>query len=157
LPVGLCYEAKGVFRSGVLTVIGRPLRVSERLGAYAASERATVEALTDEIRAALDEVVLQAESRDLITRVARVAAWTAQARGSAAAPAAQNRRARELLEAYRVLQARDPALVERVVREAREYARILGRLGVRDPWALEMESVGVRRALWSLVRLAVGA
>jgi glycerol-3-phosphate O-acyltransferase/dihydroxyacetone phosphate acyltransferase len=156
VPVGLCYEAKATFRSAVLAVAGQPLRVSERLAAYAADERATVERFTDEIRAALDEVVLQAETRDLVAGVARVAAWTAADPGRAADPVAQNRRARELLDAYQALRARDPERVERVVREARHYARILGRLGVSDPWALEMEAVSLGRALGALGRLVIG-
>jgi glycerol-3-phosphate O-acyltransferase/dihydroxyacetone phosphate acyltransferase len=156
VPIGLSYEAKTVFRSGVLAVVGRPLEVGGRLAAYAADQRATVEAFTDEIRAALDRVVLQAETRDLVAGVARVAAWTAGDPGSASDPAAQNRHARALLEAYQALRARDPERVERVVREARNYARVLGRLGVRDPWALEMEAVGFGRALGALGKLVVG-
>jgi hypothetical protein len=76
LPVGLFYERKVLFRSRVLLVVGEPLPIAPLLPAYRADERAAVEALTDDIRARLDDVVLQAESRDLLTGVARVASWT---------------------------------------------------------------------------------
>ena len=63
VPVGLSYERKTTFRSSVLLVVGEPIDVAARLPAYRQDERAAVTALTDEIGARLDEVVLQAESR----------------------------------------------------------------------------------------------
>ena len=41
-------------------------------------------------------------------------------------------------EAYGRLRARDPARVEAIAADVRSYARVLRRLGVRDPWALEL-------------------
>jgi 1-acyl-sn-glycerol-3-phosphate acyltransferase len=157
VPAGLSYEDKAIFRSGVLVVAGQPLRVAERLPAYRTDERATVEALTEEIRAALDQVVLQAETRDLLDGVARVAAWTAPGPERAADPAEQHRRGRELLSAYQALQARDPERVARIVRAARDYARVLGHLGVEDPWALELPSVSLGSAARALAKLIAGA
>jgi glycerol-3-phosphate O-acyltransferase/dihydroxyacetone phosphate acyltransferase len=165
VPVGLAYEAKTIFRSRVLLVVGEPIRVADRLGppgdrqAEAKSltdddERAQADRLTDDIRAALDEVVLQAESRDLLEGVARVAAWTA---ASPPDPGEQQRRAHELLDAYHTLSARAPEQVEPIVRAARDYARVLRRLGVRDPWALELEPVRPGVALGALARLLFAA
>jgi 1-acyl-sn-glycerol-3-phosphate acyltransferase len=156
VPVGLGFEAKAVFRSRVLVVVGRPIPVAARLEEHRQDERAAVDRLTDDIRAALDEVVLQAESRDLLEGVARVAAWTA---GPEAAQdlGEQHRRARELLAAYRTLSERAPETVEPIVSAARDYARVLRHLGVRDPWALELEPVRPLRAVGAVLRLLLAA
>jgi 1-acyl-sn-glycerol-3-phosphate acyltransferase len=154
VPVGLGFEAKAIFRSRVLVVVGPPIRVAERLAAYVADERSAADRLTDDIRAALDEVVLQAESRDLLEGVARVAAWTGPAPEDLGE---QHRRARELLGAYRTLNERAPEQVEPIVRAARAYQRVLRHLGVRDPWALELEPVPPGKALGAILRLLVAA
>ncbi len=157
IPVGLEYERKARFRSGVLLLVGSPLAVTPRLPGYMSDERSAVEALTDDIRAALDEVVLQAETRDLLAGVERVASWTVGDEGNAADIAAHNRRARQMLDGYRALAKRDPARVELIAADARDYARTLRRLGVRDPWALEFEVVSPARAIRAAAGLAVTA
>jgi hypothetical protein len=134
-------------------VVGEPIRVADRLSPEG-DDRAAADRLTEDIRAALDEVVLQAESHDLLDGVARVAAWTASAPLDAGE---QHRRARELLEAYHTLSERSPEEVEPIVRAARDYARVLRRLGVRDPWALELEPVTPAAALGALARLILAA
>lgn len=154
VPVGLFYERKVLFRSRVLLVVGEPLPIAPMLPAYRADDRATVEALTDDIRARLDDVVLQAESRELLTGVARVATWTAEEEGDLAA---RHRRTRELLAAYGRVYARDPARVEAIASAARGYARTLQHLGVSDPWALEVEMVSARAAVTTLLKLIVCA
>jgi glycerol-3-phosphate O-acyltransferase/dihydroxyacetone phosphate acyltransferase len=153
VPVGLGFEAKAIFRSRVLVVVGRPIRVAERVDA--ADERGAADRLTEDIRAALDEVVLQAESRELLEGVARVAAWTGAA--PAQDPGEQHRRARELLAAYRTLSERAPETVEPIISAARSYQRVLRHLGVRDPWALELEPVHPGRALGAVLRLLLAA
>ena len=154
LPVGLFYERKALFRSRVLLVVGEPLPIAPLLPAYRSDERAAVEAFTNEIRARLDEVVLQAESRDLLTGVARVASWTTDAtRGDEDDLGTRHRRTRELLAAYGRVHARDPARVEVIAAAARGYARTLQRLGVTDPWALEVEMVSARATVTTLLKL----
>jgi glycerol-3-phosphate O-acyltransferase/dihydroxyacetone phosphate acyltransferase len=156
VPVGLFYERKARFRSRVLLVVGEPLAVAPLLARYRADERAAVDALTDDIKARLDEVVLQAETRELLTGIARVARWTAEASAREGDPddlAAQHRRTRELLAAYRRLRERDPARVEAVAAEARGYARTLRHLGVHNPWALEIELIAPGRVLAAVARL----
>src|SRR6185436_3445593 len=120
VPVGLGYEAKAIFRSRVLLVVGQPIRLAERMAEYRRDERAATDRLTADIKAALDDVVLQAESRDLLEGVARVAAWTAAGPEASQALGEQHRRARELLVAYRDLTARVPEAVETIVRSARD-------------------------------------
>jgi 1-acyl-sn-glycerol-3-phosphate acyltransferase len=157
LPVGLSYDARAIFRSGVLLVFGQPLRVDQHLSDYHRDERQAVDGLTDHIGQALADVVLQAETRDLLAGVARVAAWTADHPGEADDPAYLHRRARAMLAAYRTLRARDPERAERIVRAARDYARVLAHLGVRDPWALEAPRVRAGRALLAGAKLLLTA
>jgi 1-acyl-sn-glycerol-3-phosphate acyltransferase len=168
VPVGLFYEHKAAFRSRVLLDVGEPIETAESLPRYREDERAAVDALTDEIKERLDAVVLQAETRELLAGIARVARWTAD-RAPAPAPdgdddakseraaalAAQHRYARELLTAYERLRARDPARVEAVAAEARAYARTLRHLGVRNPWGLEIEVIGPGRVLGALAKAAL--
>lgn len=153
VPIGLGYEHKATFRSRVLLVVGEPLRAADYLDEHRRDERAAAEHMTTDIKARLDEVVLQAESRELLAGVARVATWTAPG----ADLATRNRRARELLETYQRLRQRDPARVETIVREVQAYGRVLRRLGVRDPWALELQPISPIRALASVVLLIAAA
>lgn len=154
VPVGLAYESKTTFRSSVLLVVGEPILVAARLADYRRDERAAVAALTDDIAARLDAIVLQAESRDLLAGIARVARWTGAGPDD---PAGRHRRARELASAYERLRARDPARVEAVVAEVRGYWQTLRRLGVRDPWALEMGSPRAAAVLAAIAGLVLAA
>ncbi len=157
VPVGLSYDARAIFRSGVLLVFGPPLDAARHLEAYRQDERAAVDQLTDEIGLALGEVVLQAETRDLLEGVARVAAWTAPAAADREDPARQVQRSRSLLAAYRTMRARDPERAQRIVRAARDYGRVLAHLGVREPWALETPRVSAGRALLAAGKLLATA
>ena len=160
VPVGLHYERKVTFRSTVLLVVGEPIEVAPLLPDYRGDERAAVAALTARIDARLDEVVLQAESRELVEGIARVARWTnepLQEGEDPEDPAAKHRRARELAAAYGRLRARDPVRVEAIAARARTYRRTLQRLGVSDPWSLEMappRPVAIAGALAILVAAA---
>jgi 1-acyl-sn-glycerol-3-phosphate acyltransferase len=144
VPVGLYYERKALFRSSVLLVVGEPIAVASLVGDYLRDERAAVGALTETIDARLDDVVLQAESGDLLAGIARVARWTSDRTtdrtrdDDAQDLATQHARARELAEAYARLRARDPARVDSIAGEVRGYTRVLRAMGVRDPWALEL-------------------
>jgi 1-acyl-sn-glycerol-3-phosphate acyltransferase len=160
VPVGLDYERKTHFRSRVLLVVGQAIAIGPRLPAYRQDERQTVDQLTDEIRQRLDAVVLQAETRELLTGIAAVATWTARP----AAPgendggdhlASQHRRARELLAGYQRVRARDPARVDTIAAAARDYARTLRHLGVHNPWALELETVKPSHLLGAVARIVL--
>ena len=156
VPVGLYYERKELFRSSVLLVIGEPIAVAPLLDDYRRDERQTVNTLTQTIDARLDEVVLQAESRDLLAGIARVARWTRDddAEGDLAA---QHQRARELVDAYARLRARDPERVDTIAGEVRAYTRVLRQLGVRDPWALELAPLRPGALVAALAKLIVAA
>jgi glycerol-3-phosphate O-acyltransferase / dihydroxyacetone phosphate acyltransferase len=158
VPAGLFYERKARFRSRLLLVVGEPVETAPLLPGYRADERAAVDALTDEIKRRLDDVVLQAETRELLAGVARVARWTIERRPDEAEAdelAAEHRRARELVAAYDRLRTRDPARVEAVAAEARAYARTLRRLGVRNPWGLDVELIAPGRVLGALATVVV--
>lgn len=160
VPVGLHYERKALFRSSVLLVVGEPYPVAPLLPAYRQDERATVDALTDDIKQRLDAVVLQAETRDLMAGIARVANWTAELERAdqeedPGGLGAQHRRALELCAAYQRMRERDPARVEAIAASARAYARTLRQLGVSNPWALEIEVVKPGQILAAVLRLVV--
>ncbi|HEY2571102.1 MAG TPA: lysophospholipid acyltransferase family protein [Solirubrobacteraceae bacterium] len=159
VPVGLSYEHKTTFRSSVLLVVGEPIEMGARLSAYRQDERAAVTALTDEIGARLDEVVLQAESRELLAGIARVARWTSDPKSGDDPndPASGHRRARELSAAYARMRARDPAGLEAIVAGVRGYWQTLRRLGVRDPWALELTAPRVGTLAAAVAKLVVAA
>src|SRR5215213_7839216 len=73
VPVGLWYQKKSQFRSSVLVVFGQPFGLAEFKSRYLSNEHATVDALTEQIDARLDMVVLQAENAELLTGIPLVA------------------------------------------------------------------------------------
>ncbi len=160
VPVGLYYESKSTFRSTVLLSVGEPIEVAPLMADYRGDERGTVAGLTERIDARLDDVVIQAETRQIVEGIARVARWTADREGRGGDPddpAARHRRARELGAAYARMRARDPARVDAIVAEARRYRRTLERLGVRDPWAIELVTVRPGAIAAALARLFLAA
>ncbi len=140
IPAGSCYEDKSIFRSGVHLIFGPPIDLGDYLPTFAFDQRKAIDRLTDEIRTRLDALVLQAETRELLAGIARVASWTATDPQDDS-PERRHGRTRELLSAYETLKARDPERLEQVAQEARRYARILEKLGVSDPWSLEAPRV----------------
>jgi len=150
VPVGLEYESRSTFRSRVLAVVGEPISVADYRAAYSEDPRAAVETLTETIGQRLRAIVVQASTRAVLDGVARVAVWTGD-------PSlrdeldARHRRAAQLSDAFARLEADSPERAETLVREVREYDRILRALGVEDPWGLE-----VGRVRWS-VALRVAA
>ena len=152
VPVGLFYEQKATFRSRAALTVGAAIPVRAYMERYAADERATVDALTDDVRAGLDAVVLQADTRELLEGLARVAQWTVHpaARDDLAA---SRKRAGELLVAWRGLRERNAARADALVDSGRAYLAAVGALGVRDPWALEVERVTAGSALRAALRL----
>jgi hypothetical protein len=138
VPVGLWYQKKSQFRSSVLVVFGQPFGLADFKSRYLNDEHATVDALTEQIDARLDTVVLQAENAELLTGIPLVAAWTAPHELESLED--QHTRTTALLAAYLRLHATDPARLEAIAREARRYARVLRTLGIKDPWDLELNA-----------------
>jgi len=151
IPVGTHYEDSAVFRSSVHLVVGLPIEFGEEVKELAIDQRRAIEHLTDKMRARLNELVLQAETQEILAGVARVASWTATD-AEDDSHARRHTRTRELLAAYAILKARDPARLEEVAQAARDYARALGHLGVRDPWTIEAPRVSVADTVLALGR-----
>ena len=153
VPVGLWYQKKSQFRSSALVVFGQSFGLADFKSRYLSDEHATVDALTEQIDARLDTVVLQAENAELLTGIPLVAAWTAPRELERLED--QHARTTELLAAYLRLRATDPARLEAIEREARRYARVLRTLGIKDPWDLELSAARrgriVALAGWLLV------
>lgn len=152
VPASLHYEDKATFRSSALVVLGPPISVAELRADYEKDERATVQALTERVRAQMDEVVAQAETRELLDGVARVAEWTGD---PDAGPAAKQARTVTLLHAYRAWSVKDPERTARVTQKARSYTRMLRRLGVSDPWDVEIGSISASKAVRVTLTLLV--
>lgn len=156
VPVGLEYESRSTFRSRVLAVVGEPIRVEDFRASYAADPRAAVETLTETIAQRLRAIVVQASTRAVLDGVARVAVWTGD-------PAlrddldARHRRAAQLSDALARLEAEAPERAEALVREAREYDRVLRALGVEDPWGLEVGRVRFTVAVRVVAKLVAMA
>jgi glycerol-3-phosphate O-acyltransferase / dihydroxyacetone phosphate acyltransferase len=138
VPVGLWYQNKSRFRTAVLVVVGQPFGLAEYRARYLNDDRLAVDALTEEIDARLDTVVLQAENTEVLMGVPLVAAWTAPRELESLEE--RHVRATELLAAYMRLRASDPERLEEIAREARRYARVLRTLGIDDPWDLELSA-----------------
>ncbi len=144
VPASLHYDDTATFRSSALVVLGEPIGVAELRDDYEKDERATVHALTERVRAQMDEVVAQAETREILHGVARVAEWTA---GPDAGPASRQARTLMLLRAYRAWSIKDPERTARVTQKARSYTRMLRMLGVKDPWDVEIGSISAATAV----------
>ena len=158
VPVGLSYEHKTTFRSSVLLVVGEPiddraapagLPPGRARGGHGAHRRD---------RRALDEVCAGRVS-ELLAGIARVARWTSDPKSGDDPndPASGHRRARELSAAYARMRARDPARLEAIVAGVRGYWQTLRRLGVRDPWALELTAPRVGTLAAAVAKLVVAA
>jgi glycerol-3-phosphate O-acyltransferase/dihydroxyacetone phosphate acyltransferase len=135
LPVGLLFDEKETFRSGVAASVGAPFSVVEFRQAYEQDNWAAVEALTTRLGEALAAVTLQASNDELWNGFVAVAAWT-----DAAAVRDMGRRearARELAAAYQALVVSNPEQAGVLLETARRFVRTLQTLGVDNPWALE--------------------
>lgn len=146
IPVGLSYTDRSVFRSGVVGTVGTFVSTRDFRAQYAVDQRGAVDALTEAITRSLSAVVVQASTRTVLDGVARVAEWTGRAEQSEDLEA-RHAYAKRLLDAYARWETRDPRQLESVVREVREYDRILRSLGVSDPWDLEVGHVRLWPAL----------
>jgi 1-acyl-sn-glycerol-3-phosphate acyltransferase len=154
VPVGLWYQNKSRFRTAALVVVGQPFGLAEFRARYLSDDHLAVDALTEEIDARLDTVVLQAENTEVLMGVPLVAAWTAPREPETLEE--RHVRATELLGAYMRLRARDPERLEAIAREARRYARVLRTLGIDDPWDLELSAARRGRIVSLVCWLSVG-
>jgi 1-acyl-sn-glycerol-3-phosphate acyltransferase len=153
-PVGLWYESKTHFRTSALLVVGQPFGLADFAAAYTADEYRTVQNVTGQIEAGLDQVVLQAENAELLAAIPVLAAWVAP-NGQPLSLAQQHDWTARLLDAYHYLQQNDPDRLESIAWQARSYANTLQTLGIADPWLLERPMVVSRPLVWLLVKLVI--
>ena len=140
VPVGLWYENSTRFRSAVLVSAGEPITLHEHAEEYSSAPAEAVRALTDRIAERLRAVVLQAENVQLMRTLPAVAAWTVP-EGAEPDMAAQHAWTSRLLTAYRMLQERDPARLERLTEQSWRFFVLLKGAGITNPWGLEAPPV----------------
>lgn len=156
VPVGLWYQNKRIFRSAVLMVVGEPFTLVSYRQLYEQDAYQAAHQLTDQIDQALDEVVLQAEENEALLAAPYIADWTAP-EGPEQTLAQQHEWSKKLLQAYQFMKERDPGRVQKFIQAARRYALALERLGIDDPWELEIPAVTqgkMRRLVAAMVILA---
>ncbi len=137
VPIGLWYEQKTRFRSSVLLVVGQTFSLKNYAEAYAADPVQTVDSVTRRIKDSLDHVVLQAENSDLLAAIPLLAAWTAP-NGKNISLAEEHEWTANVLAAFKKLRRNDPERLAAIALHAQQLAATLARLGISDPWALEM-------------------
>ncbi|HEY1012537.1 MAG TPA: lysophospholipid acyltransferase family protein [Herpetosiphonaceae bacterium] len=155
VPVGLWYQNKTLFRSAVLLVVGEPFAIDGYREEYERDPEAAVDALTAEIARRLGLVVLQAENTELLNGIPVLARWTL-GDGEPESLREEHLYTSLLMQAYLKLRESDPGQLATLAGRARRYARTLRTLGIRDPWALELPSVGPWRLLSLALLLALG-
>lgn len=135
LPVGLTFEAKGVFRSRVLVRVGEPIDPRPWLRAAEHDAREATRSLTAAIARALAQVTLNYPSHEEATLLERASELFAArekelpARLALAEAFALRHAAAGM---YERLRARDPARVEAVRARLAGYAARADALGLRD-------------------------
>ncbi len=136
VPVGLWYENSTQFRTAAFVAPGKPVKLAAFQELYAKAPQEAVQQLTRLITERLHEVVLQAESVELLRSIPFVAALSIQ---SECKPNVKERQAKaaELLRGYRKIRSADPRRLAAIEQAVREYANELRSLGVSDPWKLE--------------------
>jgi len=135
LPVGLTFEAKGVFRSRALVRIGPPLDPSGWERAAEHDPREAVRSLTDAIHRALRRVILDYPSHEeasLVERAVELFAAREKELPARLALAEAFAMRRAALVTYERLRRRDPERVEALRARVVEYASRVEALGLRD-------------------------
>lgn len=152
VPVGLVYGDRGAFRHSALLRVGEPIPWEDLLGRGA--DRATAEALTDRVRAALRPLTLHDADARRLTLAQDLAWLLAEGPGSRADLARLSQRSRALLAR---LAERSEAELEPLEARVREAQTWLRRQGLR-PDQVGHPYAGAEVAQWlprALGRLAL--
>ncbi len=160
-PAGLYYHAKGTFRSAALLHYGEPFEVARvPMDDDGQPPRDAVNALTDRIEEALNQLTLQADHGAALSLIERAERIFSAADEDPDLDALSERFAlkQRFIEGYQRLQSTHPALLDALERRIRRYEGDLERLGL-DPEhpAPAQFTVGnsLRYALKSLLTLGV--
>ena len=132
VPVGLLYGHRQTFRSPVSALVGAPIDVGAFYRTHGDGVEA-VRALTEAVREALVQVVLEAESAAIWQGLRVVAAVTDTEAGGAEAQTRIHRRALVLAEGFKRLSARDPERASALVAQAQAYLEAAEEAGLLAP------------------------
>ena len=152
VPVGLVYDAPGIFRSRVLVAVGEPLLGDELRLEGGPRDAGAVRRVTEKIADGLEDVTLSHASWDEARRLARVAdLWLQPDPELPTQPSLAERFAarRRLLARYRELSASRPERLQPLVEAVAAYDARLSALGLRDA------QVGAAYPLPSVLRFLV--
>lgn len=138
VPIGLWYEHKSRFRSSVLLVVGEPFTLEDYREGYEKDERETVRQLTEKLDESLDEVVLQAESHEILRTLPLVVNLLNKGRSKLES---QHTQMQSLLSAYTKLKQQNPARLNKIVDAMRQYDQLGRSLGLRNPWQPDLPPV----------------
>ena len=147
--VGLHYERSRSFRGRVLLQLGPPIAAAGYLEKYRSDARAATGSLTDELQARLSEMILTAETREVLRLadlLARMRALQEMGRPHETGEAFDRKKL--ILERYRLLRDRVPDEVERLRLQLARYEGLLSRIGLNE------EQVGADYRIGRVVRSA---
>ena len=131
--VGLHFEKTRGFRGKVLVQLGPPVAASEYRERFTADPRAAVAALTSDLQARLAEMILTAETREVLRLADLLARMRAlQEIGRPHETGEAFDRKKLILERYRLARERAPEEVEAIRTDLSRYEALLQRLGIRE-------------------------
>ena len=130
--VGIHFEETRGFRGKALLQFGPSLPLAGWKERYAADPRAATAALTDELRARLSEMILSAESHEILRSAELVRKMDVLERGRPGDLKQDFDRRKFILDSYRELREKAPREVEALRTDLARYRETLDLLGVRD-------------------------
>ncbi|HEX7901235.1 MAG TPA: 1-acyl-sn-glycerol-3-phosphate acyltransferase, partial [Planctomycetota bacterium] len=131
--VGIHFEETRGFRGKVLIQLGPPIAAAEYRARYAADPREAVAALTADLQARLSEMILTAETQEVLRQadlLARMRATEEVGRAHRTEEAFDRKKL--ILDRYRVLRERAPREVDALRDGLDRYEALLRRLGARE-------------------------
>lgn len=149
--VGLHFEKTRGFRGKVLIQLGPPIAAAGYLERYRADPREGVAALTGDLQARLSDMILTAESGEVLRLADLLARMRAlQEIGRPHETAEAFDRKKLILDRYRLLRERAPEEVEELRVQLARYEALLHRLGIRE------EHVATEYRIGRVLRFAAG-
>ncbi len=165
VPVGFTFEDRTRFRSSVLIQVGEPIDPAPEIACYGTHPRASVRALTERVRQALEALTLNFPSWKEAGVIARACEIYQQPAGSPVPVplSARVELSRTFIEGYRALNSERPQEVAQVAEVVEQYDSQLRRHRLLDEQVAATYPGGVVarftvRSLWLLcIRLPLGA
>jgi 1-acyl-sn-glycerol-3-phosphate acyltransferase len=143
VPIGLNYEAKEKFRSGVWVRIGKTIDVNAWLADHDGNERKAMRSLTTRIDGGLKEVVIHLDNADWEPYLGDLEGLEPESQEAAGDPIAALRHRKRLADGINYFMAEDPDRARSVAGKMRQHREDLKAAG------LTVRSPAVRyRSLW---------